>query len=307
MAELLLVNPSRRKRKVAKKAKRRSNPISKADAKNVRAALKSPHVTKKEKASLRAAIKAMHKADRDAASGIAPRKRKTTKRKAAVAKTARKTARKSSRKIAKRVRFTKTEARKYRGIKPNGKSHPRRSRSVRVNRAARTLGKRSAAWRIYGINPLNVNSLKSLALPALAGAMGGFAINTAFDKLETYEWFPNMLKDNEYAKAGAKALLAIGASMALAKVKFISPSNRNAALGGALVIIAYDLLDGTLFPKVKEALGMDGYQLAGYQDVAGLGEFEYIDPTDEGDMAGLGYVSSAPVVGFSPAARSFTG
>jgi len=102
MAELLLVNPSRRKRKVAKKAKRRSNPISKAAAKNVKTALKSPNVTKKEKASLRAALKAMHKADREAALGIAPRKRKTTKRKAAVAKKARKS-RKSPRKIAQRV------------------------------------------------------------------------------------------------------------------------------------------------------------------------------------------------------------
>lgn len=306
MAELLLVNPSRAKRKVKARA-RRKNPISKADAKRVTKALKSPHVTKKEKASLRAALKAMHKADREAALGGKPsRKRKTTKRKAAVAKTtrkskkshtrktARKVARRSGRKVAKRVKFTRAQAKKY----------TRRSR--RVHRSARILGKRSAAKRIYGINPLNLGGLKNLAIPALAGAVGGFAINVAFDKIETQTWYPDMLR-NEYGKAAAKAALAIGASMALSKVKMISPANRNAALGGALVIIAYDLLDGTLFPKVKEALGMDGYQLAGYQDVAGLGEFEYIDPTDEGDMAGLGYVNSAPVVGFSPAQRTYTG
>jgi len=306
MAELLLVNPSRAKRKVKARA-RRSNPISKADAKRVKAALKSPHVTKKEKASLRSAIKAMHKADQEAArAGVKPRKRKTTKRKAAVAKTSRKSkkshsrktahkvARRSTRKMAKRVKFTRTQARKY----------TRKSR--RVHRSAKVLGKRSAAKRIYGINPLNLGGLKNLAVPALIGATGGFAINVAFDKLETQTWYPDMLK-NEWGKAAAKAALAIGASMALSKVKMISPANRTAALGGALVIIAYDLLDGTLFPKVKEALGMDGYQLAGYQDVAGLGEFEYVDPTDEGDMAGLGYVGSAPVVGFTPAQRTYTG
>ena len=302
MAELLLVNPSRAKRKV-KTAARRKNPISKADAKRVATALKSPHVTKKEKASLRAALKAMHKADQAVAQGGKPsRKRKTTKRKAAVAKTTRKskhkahskTARKVARKVAKRVKFTRAQAQKYRG------------KSRRVHRSARILGKRSAAKRIYGINPLNLGGLKNLAIPALVGAAGGFVINVAFDKIETQTWYPDMLR-NEYGKAAAKAALAIGASMALSKVKMISPANRNAALGGALVIIAYDLLDGTLFPKVKDALGMDGYQLAGYQDVAGLGEFEYVDPTDEGDMAGLGYVGSAPVVGFSPAARTYTG
>lgn len=301
MAELLLVNPSRAKRKV-KAGARRKNPISKADAKVVSAVLKSPHATKKEKASLRAALKAMHKADREAALGSKPsRKRKTTKRKAAVAKTARKSkktharkvARETTRKVAKRVKFTRTQAKKY------------RRKSPRVHRSAKILGKRSAAKRVYGINPLNLGGLKNLAVPALVGAAGGFAINVAFDKLESQTWYPDMLK-NEYGKAAAKAALAIGASMALSRVKMVSPANRNAALGGALVIIAYDLLDGTLFPKVKEALGMDGYQLAGYQDVAGLGEFEYVDPTDEGDMAGLGYVGSAPVVGFAPAQRTYT-
>lgn len=299
MAELLLVNPSRTKRKATRKASRRKNPLSKADAARVRTALKSPHVSKSEKAKLRSAIKAMHKADIAVATGGSTTKRKT-KRKKAVAKTARKTARKTSRKIARKVarkahRFTRTEALKYRGKSP------------RVRRASRVMGKRSAAKRIYGINPLNLNQLKGLALPALAGAVGGFAINTAFDKLEGQTWFPDMLKGNEYGKAAAKAALAIGASMALSKVKIISPANRNAALGGALVIIAYDLLDSTVFPKVKKALGMAGYQLAGYQDIAGLGEFEYVDPSDNGDMAGLGYVNSAPVVGFTPAARTYTG
>lgn len=307
MAELLLVNPSRTKRKATRKASRRKNPLTKADAARVRTALKSPNVSKTEKAKLRSAIKAMHKADIAAATGGSTTKRKT-KRKKAVAKTARKTARKTtrkvarkatsrkvSRKIARRVKFTRAEARKY------------SSKSKRVHRAARSLGKRSAAKRIYNINPLNLNSLKGLAVPALAGAVGGFVINMAFDKLEEQTWCPDIIKTNDYAKAGAKALIAIGASMALAKVKMISPNARNAALGGSLVIIAYDLLDSTVFPKVKEALGMDGYQMAGYQDVAGLGEFEYIDPTvaglgefeyDDNDMAGLGYIGSSPITGF---------
>lgn len=313
MAELLLVNPSRTKRKATRKASRRKNPLTKADAARVRTALKSPNVSKTEKAKLRSAIKAMHKADIAAATGGSTTKRKT-KRKKAVAKTARKTARKTTRKVARKAtsrkvsrkitrrahKFTRSEALKYRG------------KSRRVRRASRVMGKRSAAKRIYGINPLNLNQLKGLAIPALAGAVGGFAINMAFDKLEEQTWCPDIIKTNDYAKAAAKAAIAVGASMALAKVKMISPSARNAALGGSLVIIAYDLLNSTVFPKVKEALGMHGYQLAGYElagyeSVAGLGEFEYVDPSESGDMAGLGYINSAPVVGFTPAARTYTG
>lgn len=294
MSELLLINPSRRK------SARKRNPATRA---KVKIALKSKHATKAEKAALRNWLKT----DAAATRAIAGAKTTKPKRKATVAKAKRKVARKSAaksprkvtrkvarkvgarkspRKIARRVKFTRAEARKY------------SSKSKRVKRSARTLGKRSAARRIYGINPLNLNSLKGLAVPALAGAVGGFVINMAFDKLEEQTWCPDIIKTNDYAKAGAKALIAIGASMALAKVKMISPNARNAALGGSLVIIAYDLLDTTVFPKVKEALGMDGYQMAGYQDVAGLGEFEYIDPTDDNDMAGLGYIGSSPITGF---------
>jgi hypothetical protein len=308
MAELLLVNPSRLKAK-ASSARRRKNPLTASERKRVTAALRSKHVTKGEKAAIRRELKAMRDAEKSAAmAGRAkPKRRKAqTKRKPTMAKKTRRT-RKSPRKIAKRVKFTRSQAVKY------------KRKSPRVRRAARTLGKRSAAERIYGINPINMNSLKSMLAPALAGALGGVVINRGYDMLlSKVDFLPDFLKPvtvdesgnqvggNAYGSAAAKALLAFGAGMALEKTKVISAQNRNAAIGGALVIIAYDLIEGTLLP----AVGMDGYQtIAGYQQLNGMGEFVYLDDADEsGDygMEGLGYINSAQSAGVLTG-RQFTG
>lgn len=142
---------------------------------------------------------------------------------------------------------------------------------------------------IYARNPISGKGLMGMAIPAVLGAVGAIAINEAMKRMT----FLPVSFTSGYVNYLTRAGIAIGAGMALEKFKVLDPAKRNALIGGALVVTAYDALMEVGAKQGWFAPAMNGYEyINGYQTLE--------------NMNGLGYVNSAPIAGTMPAAFART-
>lgn len=212
-------------------------------------------------------------------------------------------------------RKRRVKSRKARKANPAGKTRKVKSRRRKSNpissKALRSAGRTLRKYKLSRgrakrrANPINMGSLKRMAIPALTGAAGAILVDQLY--MELVKRFgsklPTMLQGG-FGKAVTEVVIAFAVNMALEKTKLVkNAQTRQALMMGALTGIGITTINELVMPKLRAATGTAtaGYQLI---DSTALNGYQgAIAPTP--GLASLGYQGDAPAVGVMSNVRNF--
>lgn len=155
----------------------------------------------------------------------------------------------------------------------------RRTPKATASRAGRALRRRR--------NPIASGKLTAMLLPAATGAAGAAVVHKLLDMFG--DKLPAAMQSG-LGRYATEAAIALGIGYGLDKAKIVKPATRNALVGGALTVTAYNVLNNEVLAKIDgmgfapaPATAVKGYeygQLAGYQpgQLAGMSNAGVVVP-----------------------------